>query len=340
MLTDSALLSSSAANTKPVKGMRRTLLMATHSRHHRRIIHGTYPIKFPLPVTPGYDCVGVIQQVGPGVASLAVGDRVAAMPRHGCATTHLILKASQCVKISPGIDPIKADAVVLTGVTAWQMLVREGKKKVRRDVQSILVHGCAGGTGAMIVQLAKIAGIPHIYGTCSAKNVAAATAAGVTSVIDYGPGDWHTQVLSATGGKGVDLIFDAVVLGGYFDKDMACLAPGGRLICYGVTNAAKPGAFSLLSVAPLFFKMLWQNNVLSFRSGKTCTFYSVPAPGEGKAATATFTEDLQALLALVESGDLGPVIGKVWPFEQVKDALAGIEANAHTGKQMIHVGDP
>lgn len=303
------------------------------------IIQGNYPIKFKLPVTPGYDCVGVVTATGAGVVDLAVGDRIAAMPRNGCATTHLTLRAEQCIKISAAIPPEKASAVVLTGVTAWQMLQREGKAKVRHPLRSVLVHGCAGGTGAMLVQLAKIAGVPLILGTCSAKNVAAATASGVHVAMDYAPGDWHTRALAATEGRGVDVVFDAVVLGGYFDKDVAALAPGGRLVAYGVTNSAKPGSFSLWSVLPLFFKMTLRNALWSYRDGKTCTFFSVPAPGEGKADSATFWEDLRALLALVEAGDLEPVIGKVWPLEGFKDALAGIEAGQHTGKQMIHVAD-
>ena len=200
-----------------------------------------------------------------------------------------------------------------------------------------MIHGVAGGTGAMIAQLAKIAGVGKIYGTCSGKNLAAATAQGVTA-FDYSNGDWHKRVLEATGGKGVDAVFDAVVTNGYTKKGFACLKRGGRYVPYGATNSASPGAFSIWALVPSMMAMGMQNAFWSWFDGKTGGFL-VPSAGEGKSDSASFGEDLVKLMDMVASGQLDPVIGKVWTFEQAKDALASIEANAHTGKQIIRVAE-
>jgi NADPH:quinone reductase-like Zn-dependent oxidoreductase len=129
------------------------------------IIAGNYRPVFPLPVTPGYDLVGSIKAVGTGVTTLNVGDIVVSMPQNGCMATEVVLPEHLCLKIDSCFDPEKVVSMVLTGVTAHQMLHRVAGKRINSNA-SILVHGAAGGTGAMIVQLAKLAGVApgNIYG--------------------------------------------------------------------------------------------------------------------------------------------------------------------------------
>jgi NADPH2:quinone reductase len=129
------------------------------------ILAGNYRPKFPLPLTPGYDLVGVVNVVGSAVTALKTGDIVISMPQHGCMSTDVLLPESLCVKIESCFNAEKVVSMVLTGVTAHQMLHRVAGKRISSS-SSILVHGAAGGTGAMIVQLAKLAGVPpaNIYG--------------------------------------------------------------------------------------------------------------------------------------------------------------------------------
>ena len=129
------------------------------------VLAGSYRPNFPLPVTPGYDLVGTVSSVGSGVTSLKAGDYVVSMPQHGCMATEVVLPEHRCVKIDSCFDPEKVVSMVLTGVTAHQMLHRVAGNRINSTC-SILVHGAAGGTGAMIVQLAKLAGVPpgNIYG--------------------------------------------------------------------------------------------------------------------------------------------------------------------------------
>jgi NADPH:quinone reductase-like Zn-dependent oxidoreductase len=129
------------------------------------ILAGNYRPKFPLPVTPGYDLVGIVKAVGSAVTTLKTGDFVISMPQHGCMSTDVLLPEGLCVKIESCFNAEKVVSMVLTGVTAHQMLHRVAGERISSS-SSILVHGAAGGTGSMIVQLAKLAGVlpSNIYG--------------------------------------------------------------------------------------------------------------------------------------------------------------------------------
>ena len=105
----------------------------------------------------------------------------------------------------------------------------------------------------MLVSLAKIAGVRTIFGTCSARNLQAASARGVQA-LDYGS-DWEASARQAHP-EGFDLVLDSVVLQGYLEKGLGLLKKGGKYIAYGLTNKAAPGTFSLGRVVlALVFKM-------------------------------------------------------------------------------------
>jgi NADPH:quinone reductase-like Zn-dependent oxidoreductase len=310
------------------------LLATTATYTDLLVMKGNYRPAVPLPATPGYDGVGVIEAVGEGVAGVAVGDRVALMPTHGCMATHVLLCAKDCILIRADLPAEQAVSVVLTGITAYQMLTRASGGRLTPAAR-ILVHGCTGGTGAMIVELAKILGVPpaNIYGTCGARNLALAASMGVTA-FDYGPGDWDARVRAATGGRGVDLVFDAVVTGGYFSKDHACLARGGKVIAYGVTNAADPGGVSV-PAALWAFSCIGMQKLWSTFDRKDAEFFNITR--RRGAHPDEFAADLKTLLDLLADGRLRPLVGRVWEFEQAKEALASIESNAHTGKQIVRI---
>jgi len=98
------------------------VLATTATYTDQLIIHGNYRPCPPLPCTPGYDCVGVVIKVGKGVTNVAVGDRVASMPQHGCCATHVVLPAHLVIKVRADVVPEQAVSVVLTGVTAYQVM--------------------------------------------------------------------------------------------------------------------------------------------------------------------------------------------------------------------------
>jgi NADPH:quinone reductase-like Zn-dependent oxidoreductase len=205
-------------------------------------------------------------------------------------------------------------------------------------IPCILVHACSGATGAMIVQVAKASGIPasHIFGTCSGKNIPTVTATLGIQAFDYN-GDWVKQVKAATAAAGgVDVVFDAVFLNGYFKRGLACLRRGGKYIAYGATNAESPGKLSIPRIVGNIIRMGLQNLFWApFVNGKQASFYMIA--DERKASPSNFNKDLNALLDMVKEAKLQPVIGQVWEFGQLKDALIKIEQKATTGRQVVKV---
>lgn len=154
-----------------------------------------------------------------------------------------------------------------------------------------------------------------------------------------GSDSWDKLVLQETNNRGVDVIFDAIVLGGYYSKGISCLARGGKFIGYGVTNSSQPGTIaSIPSIISAFIRMGLQNGLWSwFDGGRTAMFFQI---AERRAKLpAEFDADLRTCLDLVAERKLKPLVGRVWPFEEAKLALQSIESGSHKGKQIVHVAD-
>lgn len=228
------------------------------------VLRGNYMPRFPPPVTPGYDGCAVVHAVGQGVSGLKVGDAVITMPQHGCFSTHVVLPEKLCVPVElpAGVSPEEAACVALTGITAYQQLHRHAKKQIEKPDASVLVHSAAGGTGAMLVEVAKAAGVKTIFGTCGAHNLDTVRAHGATA-FDYNT-DWDAQLREASGGAGVDVVHDALVLGGNLEKGLRLLKPGGVYIAYGFTNMGKPGMFDFMSAATALTRISLQHFVFSW----------------------------------------------------------------------------
>jgi NADPH2:quinone reductase len=126
---------------------------------------GVHPETPRVPYTPGWDLVGVVDQIGEGVSGFELGQTVAAMPISGCYAQYVCLPQRKFIPVSEGLDPAEAVAVVLNYITAYQMLHRSVKVK---PGQRVLIHGASGGVGTAFLQLGRLAGA-EMYGTCSAQ---------------------------------------------------------------------------------------------------------------------------------------------------------------------------
>ena len=312
------------------------------------ILNGNYAGVPTNPAVPGYACSALVAAVGADAAhAFAVGDAVLAMPMSGCAAEYLALPARLCVKVKDAAGaaflrarPELAASLALTGVTAHQMLHRvAGAARLRAPDACVLVTAAAGATGAMIVQLAKLAGVvpARIVGTCSRKNLAAVTALGATAVC-YEDRDWPAQARAATGGAGFCAAFDGVALENY-SSCVGLLAAGGVYVAYGFTSKSSPGALPLQAVVPFFAQLAFRHNVLHGVFGAAdASFYIVSSRRD--QFIDEFEQDLQALVGLAASGRLEIVVGAVHEFFEVKAALKGIAEGKHRGKQCVIVSRP
>src|SRR6478672_7522343 len=179
------------------------------------------------PFTPGYELVGIVEELGPGCSRLRVGERVGALTVWGADAERVCLPEAGAVEVPEDLDPAELLSLVFIYMTAYQLLHRTAKVK---PGEAVLVHGAAGRVGTAVLELGRVAGL-RLYGTCSARDRAAVERLGAVA-IDYRHEDFLTRVRELTGGAGVDVVLDG--LGGAVSlRSFRALRPGGRLVVYG-----------------------------------------------------------------------------------------------------------
>src|SRR6266852_1644597 len=167
--------------------------------------------------------VGVVDQLGAGVTHLKLGQRVADLTVIGAYSEYLCLPASRLTPVPEGLDPAEAVSLVLSYVTAYQMLHRVAKVE---PGQRILIHGAGGAVGEAMLQLGKLLDL-EIYGTASKSKHELVKRLGATP-IDYQREDFVERVRSLTG-DGVDAAFDPIG-GDNFKRSFSVLRRGGKLV--------------------------------------------------------------------------------------------------------------
>src|SRR5215510_4080659 len=151
---------------EPKKGeVRLRVLAAGVSLPDLMMCEGIHPETPRLPFTPGWDLVGVVDRLGPGISGIEPGQIVAALPIHGAYAEFVCLPPRELVPVPSGLDAAEAVSLVLNYVTAYQMLHRSARV---RPGQRVLIHGAAGGVGTALLQLGRLAGL-QMYGTCSPR---------------------------------------------------------------------------------------------------------------------------------------------------------------------------
>jgi NADPH:quinone reductase-like Zn-dependent oxidoreductase len=295
------------------------------------IRRGRYPdFKGPLPFTPGYDLVGVVDKVGPGVAAPREGQVVADLCVVGGYAQYAIRPARFLVPIPDGVDAAEAVCIPLAYLTAFQMLTRYRRLSAG---QTILVIGASGTVGTALLDLARHFGLKAI-GTCSAANLATVEQWGAAA-IDYRAGDFVAAVRNLTaqraGGAGVDAAFDAIG-GSHFDRSFACLAPGGILVGYGAQTMAV-GRESLIAAGLGLARLkLW--GALSFLfSGRRAVWYSIT--DRRASHLEDFKADMAALFELLRNGAIHPAVVDRKPLAAARNVHERIDAGGLGGKIVL-----
>jgi NADPH:quinone reductase-like Zn-dependent oxidoreductase len=292
------------------------------------IRRGRYPdFKGPLPFTPGYEVVGIVEKLGAGVAAPLAGEMVADLCVVGGYSQYAIRPARFLVAVPDGIDPAEAVCIPLAYLTAFQMLTR------CRPLQAgatLLVIGASGTVGTALLDLARHLGLKAI-GTSSAANLPVIERFGAAA-IDYRAGDFVTAVRESTpGGAGVDIAFDAIG-GAHFGRSFACLAPGGLLVGYG-SQTMGVGRESLMAAGLGLARLkIW--SALSFLfGGRRAGFYSITA----RRAThpEEFKSDMATLFRWLRAGVIHPVVIERLPLAAASEVHARIDRGGLGGKIVL-----
>ena len=191
---------------------------------------GNYHLAGTPPYILGYEGAGMVEKVGAKVEGIKVGDRIA-FADVPYANAELVKVPFE--KAIPVPDPISlndAASVLLQGLTA-HYLTKDSYAVKENDV--VLVHAAAGGVGQLLVQIANLFGGKVIGLTSSQEKAAAAKEAGAETVFLY-QDDWKNQIIEATGGKGVDVVYESV--GSTLSDSFEVTRVGGTVVFYGMAG--------------------------------------------------------------------------------------------------------
>lgn len=307
---------------EPGHGEVRIKVLATSATFTDVMIRrGMYPdVKEKPPFSPGYDMVGVVDTLGEGVTRFRVGQTVADLTVIGAYSEYICLPESRLTLVPDGLDPAEAVSLVLSYVTAYQMLHRIAK--VRRS-NRILVHGAGGAVGTAMVQLGKLLDM-EMYGTASKSKHKLIDRLGATP-IDYKTENWVEGVRSLTG-DGIDAVFDPIG-GDNFKKSFSLIRHHGILVAYGFYNTVMGKGGSI----PLDFLRLKLWNILP--NGRSTAFYSIGALRQKQPDW--FSEDLRKLFDLLVHGKIKPVIAARMPLAEARRAHEFIERAEVQGKIVL-----
>jgi NADPH2:quinone reductase len=232
--------------------------------------------KADLPIALGSEGAGIVERVGADVTDVAPGDRVAYAMVRGSYAEYASVPAAQLVKVPDDVDLATAAAVMLQGMTAHYLT---HSTFPLAPGHACLVHAAAGGTGGLIVQMAKHRGA-RVFGTTSTDEKAQEVSGlGADAAIIYTTQDFEAEVKRLTDDRGVDVVYDSVGKT-TFEKSLAVLRPRGTLALFGQSSGSVPpfdpavlnARGSLYLTRPSLGHYLLDRKELVWRAGDVMTY--------------------------------------------------------------------
>lgn len=288
-----------------------------------KIASGMFKLLLPyrLPLVMGNEMAGVVVRVGSKVRRFKPGDEVYGRPqtdRIGTFAQFIAMDEADVAMKPKNLTMEEAASIPLVGLTAWQVLIEKAGLK---SGQKILIHAGSGGVGTFTVQLAKHLGAA-VATTTSTANVDLVKSLGADFVVDYKKEDFE-KVLS-----GYDVVLNT--LGpDTLEKSLRVLKPGGTLI--SISGPPDPDFAKEIGLSWVLRQVM---RLLSFgirskakRHHVSYSFLFMRANGE----------QLSAITSLIKSGIIRPVVDRVFPFEQTKEALAYVETGRSKGKVVVKI---
>ncbi|MGH6641351.1 MAG: NADPH:quinone oxidoreductase family protein [Bradyrhizobium sp.] len=276
-------------------------------------VQGLYQTKDPLPFVPGTEFAGVVEAIAGDVTAFKPGMPVVGMTRSGALAEYISVPSAALKHLPPHIAfeaGASFQANYLTGLYALD---------ARADMkagETLLVLGAAGGVGIAAVQLGKLMGAKVIAAASTPEKREFASSYGADQTIDYTKADWRDTLKALTGGNGPDVIFDPV--GGEVAlQAFRSIAWRGRHLVVGFASGSIPAlAFNL----PLL---------------KGGALLGVDLAQIQKREPETHARLIAQLFDWLASGQLNPVVGKVVPFENFRDAFKTMQSRSALGKMIV-----
>jgi NADPH:quinone reductase-like Zn-dependent oxidoreductase len=321
-------------NPVPGPGKVRVRIRAGALNHLDIFVRNGIPgIPVALPHVMGSDGAGVVESVGPGVTRVKPGDEVVLNPGVNCGDCEFCLMGehSLCVTfhllgehvagtfaeyvVAPAVNAYprpasltweESAAFPLTYLTAWRMLVTKARVK---PGESLLIIGIGGGVAVAALQIAKLLGLTVFVTSGSGEKLARAKGLGADAGIDHSAADFAREVRKLTGKRGVDVVLDSVGKATW-RQSIAAAAKGGRLLTCGATTGTDPQT----DLGRIFWNQL--------------TVY-----GSTMGTHAEFAE----MLRIFRDGKAKPVVDRVFPLPQAREAQQHLEEKRQFGKVVLRV---
>jgi len=281
------------------------------------IIEGKYQFKPALPFSPGGEVSGIVKELGEGVNTVKVGDRVIAFTGWGGFAEEVVTEAAKLIPIPGDIDFATAASFTLVFGTAHHALKDRAHIK---PGETLLVLGAAGGVGLASVELGKLMGARVIAAASSDEKLEVCKQHGADDVINYTNEDLRERVKTLTGGNGVDVIVDPLG-GNYSEPALRSIAWNGRFLVIGFAAGDIPRI-------PLNLTLL-----------KGCSIVGVFWGSFTEHEPRHNQENLQELLTWLTEGKLKPHISATYPLGHAADALNDVLNRKVKGKVVLLTGE-
>ncbi len=286
-----------------------------------------------MPHVLGSDAVGVVVGLGEGVESPRVGEQVIVTPGLHCGHCEFCRRGEQslCVDFSilglgrPGtfaeqvavpagnchprpshLSDEEAGVLTLAHLTAWRMLMTRARV---RPGETVLIHGIGGGVALAALQLAKVAGAETLVTSSSNAKLSQARERGADHTLNYEKESVAKWIDSETSGRGVDVAIDTVGAAAW-PLDIACVRKGGRIVLCGITTGAK---------AETDLRAVYWNQLTIMGS------------------TLGSLEEFRQMVRAVTVNKLKPVVDRVFPLDEARQAMERMEAGQQFGKIALRI---
>jgi NADPH2:quinone reductase len=263
---------------------------------------------------PGLEIAGTVEEVGANVTRWKKGDNICALVTGGGYAEYINVPAGQCLPIPGKLSFIEAASLPETFFTVWSNVFDRGALK---KGETLLVHGGSSGIGVAAIQMANAMGSTVYITAGSDEKCRFCEELGTANAINYKTENFKDVILQLTNGKGVDVILD-MIGGDYTSANIQSLADDGRLVMINMMM----GKDVQVDLSPIMRKRLTI-------TGSTLRARDVAF----KAHIAQCLE--KVIWPLLTSGEIKPVINKVFPANEAADAHRLMESSAHIGKIVL-----
>ena len=278
---------------------------------------GHYPVPAGASDILGLEVAGSIAQGDTAeltAAGFKLRDRVCALVTGGGYAEYCVAPIAQCLPVPTGLSDVEAASLPETFFTVWSNMMERARLQ---PGETVLIQGGSSGIGVAAIQLAKLVGARVLVTAGSAEKCAACVALGADAAINYKTQDFQEEVMRLTDGQGVDVILD-MVAGSYVAKEVQCLKDDGRLAIISILGGTK----SEFNAGQVLRRRLTITG---------STLRPRPVAFKGAIAQACLKEVWPALA----SGQIKPVIYRIFKAAEVAQAHSLMESSQHVGKIVL-----